>query len=79
MNGACTGGTTLEATSFMYDGDGKLVKKVHSGGSRTFYVGGIYEVDKDASRTREESVRKVTVIFEDDRHFYSSTFTSPDS
>jgi RHS repeat-associated protein len=49
MNGTCTGGTVLETTSFVYDGDGNLVKKVKPGGSKTIYIGGIYEVDKDAS------------------------------
>jgi RHS repeat-associated protein len=38
-------------TQFIYDGDGNLVKKVNSDGSRTLYVGGIYEVDKNAAGT----------------------------
>ena len=46
MNGTCTGGTVLETTSFIYDGDGNLVKKINPNGSKTLYVGGIYEVDK---------------------------------
>jgi RHS repeat-associated protein len=46
MNGTCTGGTVLETTSFLYDGDGNLVKKTKPDGSKTIYVGGIYEVDK---------------------------------
>jgi hypothetical protein len=63
MNGTCTGGTVLETTSFLYDGDGNLVKKVKPDGSKTIYPsttpqraaaslragsGGIYEVDKTA-------------------------------
>ncbi len=46
MNGNCTSGTVLETTSFIYDGAGNLVKKVKPDGSKTIYVGGIYEVDK---------------------------------
>ncbi|HEU0293301.1 MAG TPA: RHS repeat-associated core domain-containing protein [Anaerolineales bacterium] len=49
MNGNCTTGTIAETTSFVYDGDGNLVKKINPGGSRTLYIGGIYEVDKDAN------------------------------
>jgi RHS repeat-associated protein len=46
MNGTCASGTVLETTSFVYDGDGNLAKKTKPDGSRTIYVGGIYEVDK---------------------------------
>lgn len=35
-----------QTTQFIYDGDGHLVKKIKSDGSKTLYVGGIYEVDK---------------------------------
>ena len=35
-----------QTTSFIYDGDGNLVKKIKPDGSKTLYVGGIYEVDK---------------------------------
>src|SRR4030095_15911200 len=41
-----------QTTSFVYDGDGNLVKKIKPDGSKTLYVGGIYiipfgdEVDK---------------------------------
>ncbi|MCI0551247.1 MAG: YD repeat-containing protein [Anaerolineae bacterium] len=35
-----------QTTQFIYDGDGKLVKKIKPDGSKTLYVGGIYEVDK---------------------------------
>ena len=35
-----------QTTSFIYDGDGNLVKKIKPDGSKTIYVGGIYEVDK---------------------------------
>ena len=48
MNGTCVSGTVLETTQFIYDGDGNLVKKVKPDGSKTIYVGGIYEVDKDS-------------------------------
>jgi YD repeat-containing protein len=33
-------------TQFIYDDDGSLVKKVKPDGSKTIYVGGIYEGDK---------------------------------
>jgi YD repeat-containing protein len=35
-----------QTTQFIYDGDGNLVKKVKPDGSKTIYVGGVYEVDK---------------------------------
>ena len=35
-----------QTTQFIYDGDGNMVKKVKPDGSKTIYVGGIYEVDK---------------------------------
>ena len=35
-----------QTTTFIYDGDGNLVKKIKPDGSKTLYVGGIYEVDK---------------------------------
>ena len=35
-----------QTTTFVYDGDGNLVKKIKPDGSKTLYVGGIYEVDK---------------------------------
>jgi YD repeat-containing protein len=35
-----------QTTTFIYDGDGNLVKKINPNGSKTLYVGGIYEVDK---------------------------------
>jgi RHS repeat-associated protein len=35
-----------QTTSFIYDGDGNLIKKINPNGSKTLYVGGIYEVDK---------------------------------
>jgi RHS repeat-associated protein len=49
MNGTCASGTVLETTSFVYDGDGNLVKKINPDGTKTIYVGGLYEVDKNAS------------------------------
>jgi uncharacterized protein RhaS with RHS repeats len=50
MSGGCSG-TVLETTTFTYDGDGNLVKKTNPNGTRTIYVGGIYEVNKSASGT----------------------------
>jgi len=35
-----------QTTQFIYDGDGNLVKKINPNGSKTIYVGGVYEVDK---------------------------------
>lgn len=37
-----------QTTQFVYDGDGNMVKKIKPDGSRTIYVGGIYEVDKSS-------------------------------
>ena len=37
-----------QTTQFIYDGDGNLVKKIKPDGSKTLYVGGIYEVDKNS-------------------------------
>jgi uncharacterized repeat protein (TIGR01451 family) len=48
MNGTCASGTILETTQFVYDGDGNLVKKINPANSRSLYVGGLYEVDKDS-------------------------------
>ena len=35
-----------QTTQFIYNGDGNLVKKINPNGSKTLYVGGIYEIDK---------------------------------
>jgi len=43
-----TGGLT---TSFACDGDGNLVKKINPDITKTIYVGGIYEMNKNASGT----------------------------
>jgi RHS repeat-associated protein len=40
-----------QTTQFIYDGDGNLVKKIKPDGSKTLYVGGIYEVDKTSGGT----------------------------
>jgi RHS repeat-associated protein len=40
-----------QTTQFIYDGDGNLVKKIKPDGSKTLYVGGIYEVDKSSGGT----------------------------
>ncbi len=37
-----------QTTQFLYDPDGNLVKKIKPDGSKTLYVGGIYEVDKSS-------------------------------
>ena len=37
-----------QTTTFVYDGDGNLVKKIKPDGSKTLYVGGVYEVDKSS-------------------------------
>ncbi len=38
-----------QTTQFVYDGDGNLVKKIKPDGSRTIYVGSVYEVNKSPS------------------------------
>ena len=40
-----------QVTQFLYDPDGNLVKKIKPDGSKTLYVGGIYEVDKSSGGT----------------------------
>ena len=37
-----------QTTTFQYDGDGNMVKKTKPDGSKTIYVGGLYEVDKSS-------------------------------
>jgi RHS repeat-associated protein len=39
------GGAT---THFIFDGDGNLIKQIKPDGSRTLYVGGVYEVNKNS-------------------------------
>lgn len=48
-----------QTTQFVYDGDGNLVKKVNPDNSRTIYVGGLYEADKNAGG----AVTKTTVYY----------------
>lgn len=48
-----------QTTQFVYDGNGKMVKKIKPDGSRTIYVGGIYEVDKNSGGT----VTKTTTYY----------------
>ncbi len=48
-----------QITQFIYDGDGNLIKKIKPDGSKTLYVGGLYEVDKTSSGT----VTKTTVYY----------------
>jgi YD repeat-containing protein len=38
-----------QTTQFAYDGKGNMVKKINPDGSQTIYIGGVYEVNKDAS------------------------------
>ena len=45
-----------QTTTFIYDGDGNLVKKVKPDGSKTIYVGGLYEVDKTSGGTGTRTV-----------------------
>ena len=40
-----------QVTTFAYDPDGNLVKKINPDNSKTLYVGGIYEVDKNSGGT----------------------------
>jgi len=40
-----------QTTTFVYDGDGNLVKKIKPDNSKTIYVGGVYEVDKTSAGT----------------------------
>ncbi len=40
-----------QTTQFLYDPDGNLVKKINPDGSKTLYVGGIYEVNKSSGGT----------------------------
>ena len=46
-----------QTTQFVYDGDGNLVKKIKPDGSKTIYVGGVYEVDKTSGGS---TIRTVT-------------------
>jgi YD repeat-containing protein len=45
-----------QTTTFVYDGDGNMVKKIKPDGSKTLYVGGLYEVDKTSGRTVTRTV-----------------------
>jgi YD repeat-containing protein len=47
-----------QTTSFLYNGgpyrvlrNGQMVKKSHQDGSRTLYIGGVYEVEKNSGGT----------------------------
>ncbi len=46
-----------QMTTFVYDGDGNLVKKIKPDGTSTLYIGGIYEVDLNSggSATKKTS------------------------
>ena len=48
-----------QTTQLVYDGDGNLVKKIKPDGSKTIFVGGLYEVDKNSGGT----VTKTTVYY----------------
>jgi len=45
-----------QTTQFIYDGDGNLVKKIKPDGSKTIYVGGVYEVDKTSGGSTTRTV-----------------------
>jgi RHS repeat-associated protein len=45
-----------QTTQFVYDSDGNLVKKIKPDGSKTIYVGGIYEVDKASGGSIQRTV-----------------------
>ena len=40
-----------QTTQFVYNGDGNMVKKINPDGSKTIYIGSVYEVNKDAGGT----------------------------
>jgi YD repeat-containing protein len=46
-----------QTTQFVYDGDGNLVKKIKPDGSRTLYVRGVYEVDKNSGGAVTRTVK----------------------
>ncbi len=46
-----------QTTQFVYDGDGNLVKKIKPDGSRTLYIRGVYEVDKNSSGSVTRTVK----------------------
>lgn len=48
-----------QTTQFIYDGNGNLVKKVKLDGSKTIYIGEVYEIDK----TSGGAVTETTVYF----------------
>ena len=45
-----------QTTTFVYDPDGNMVKKIKPDGSKTLYVGGVYEVDKTSGGTVTRTV-----------------------
>ncbi|MBK9926400.1 MAG: DUF11 domain-containing protein [Anaerolineales bacterium] len=45
-----------QTTQFVYNGDGELVKKIKPDGSKTIYIGKLYEVDKSSSGTVTRTV-----------------------
>ena len=45
-----------QTTTFLYDGDGNLVKKNNPDGSKTIYIGGVYEVDKTSGGSTTRTV-----------------------
>ena len=49
VSGTCAvPGTVIAQWSFIYDGDGNLVKQVNPDGSKTIYIDGVYEEDRDS-------------------------------
>ena len=47
---------SLFGRCFHDDGDGNLVKKIKPDGSKTIYVGGVYEVDKTSGGSTTRTV-----------------------
>ena len=45
-----------QTTQFIYDGNGNPVKKIKPDGSKTIYVGGVYEVDKTSGGATTRTV-----------------------
>jgi YD repeat-containing protein len=57
-----------QTTQFVYDGDGNLVKKIKPDGSKTIYVGGVYEVDKTSGGSVTQPSRIIRLRARADRY-----------
>ena len=53
MTSVVTGGQT---TTFVYDGDNALVKKINPNGTYTVYIGGLYEVEYSAGNAATKKI-----------------------